>query len=80
MTTPHIPQPTSGQEIDRGTYEVIRDRLLAQARILAEKTNALNQRRLDLFGSSELAIIGSERIRTVHNCIPRDIINAGRYM
>lgn len=80
MTTPHIPPTTSGQEIDRGTYEVIRDRLLAQAKTLAEKTNALNQRRLDLFGSSELAIIGSERIRTVHNCIPRDIINAGRYM
>jgi hypothetical protein len=63
--------------VDRGTYEIIRDRLLAQARQLGEKVEALNARRLELFGGGEMAVIGSERIRTEHNCVPRDITGAG---
>src|SRR6185436_11226525 len=63
--------------VDRGTYEIIRDRLLAQARRLGEKVEALNARRLDLFGGGEMAVIGSERIRTEHNCVPRDITGVG---
>ena len=51
--------------VDRGTYEIIRDRLLAQARQLGDKVDALNARRLELFGGGEMTVIGSERIRTV---------------
>ena len=64
-------------QVDRGTYEIIRDRLLAQARQLGEKVDALNARRLELFGGGEMAVIGSERIRTEHNCVPRDITGVG---
>jgi hypothetical protein len=63
--------------VDRGTYEIIRDRLLVQARQLGEKVDTLNSRRLELFGGGEMAVIGSERIRTEHNCVPRDITGVG---
>jgi len=68
------PQPPT---VDRGTYEIIRDRLLAQARQLGDKVDALNARRLELFGGGEMTVIGSERIRTEHNCVPRDITGVG---
>ncbi len=63
--------------VDRGTYEIIRDRLVAQGRALGEKADALNAKRQELFGSTELAIVGSERIRTENNCVPRDIVGVG---
>ncbi|MCW2915425.1 MAG: hypothetical protein JWN52_3493, partial [Actinomycetia bacterium] len=37
-------------------------------------------RRLELFGSSELRLIGTERIRTEHNCVPRDLVSIGGLM
>ncbi len=67
------PQPT----VERGTYEIIRDRLIERGRVLGERAEALNAKRLALFGSTELAVIGSERIRTENNCVPRDIVSVG---
>ncbi|HEY0141566.1 MAG TPA: DNA repair ATPase [Thermoanaerobaculia bacterium] len=63
--------------IERGTYEVIRDRLSAQGKTLAEKAARLNARRIELFGGAEMALLGSDRIRTENNCVPRDIAEAG---
>ena len=63
--------------IERGTYEVIRDRLSAQGKTLAEKSARLNARRIELFGGAEMALLGSDRIRTENNCVPRDIAEAG---
>lgn len=71
-----VAEPQTPQ-VDRGTYEIIRDRLLVHARQLGEKVEALNARRLELFGGGEMAVIGSERIRTEHNCVPRDITGVG---
>ncbi len=70
------PQPT----VERGTYEIIRDRLIERGRVLGERAEALNAKRLELFGSTELAVIGSERIRTENNCVPRDIVSGGERM
>lgn len=64
-------------DLDRGTYEVIRDRLLSQAKGLRQRAEALNARRLELFGATELTVVGSERIRTEHNCVPRDLASVG---
>ena len=78
--------PTTGEDgredaanpsIERGTYEIIRDRLTAQASTLDRKTQAVNARRLELFGGMELAVIGNERLRTANNCVPRDIVRVG---
>ena len=67
-------------EIERGTYEIIRDRLLGHGKILAERADGLNKKRLEIFGSTELAVLGNERIRTENNCIPRDIKEVGNHL
>ncbi len=65
------------QTIERGTYEIIRDRLLEQSKSLGAKADGLNAQRLELFGASELAVVGSERIRTENNCVPCDMAAVG---
>ncbi|MGK3205748.1 DNA repair ATPase [Amycolatopsis sp. MEPSY49] len=61
-------------QLDAGTYEVLRVRLAAQAAELANRADELNARRLEVFGSAQLALVGTERIRTANNCVPRDIV------
>lgn len=61
--------------LDARTYEVLRQRLADQAKELARRAEALNTRRLDTFGSTELRLIGGERIRTENNCVPRDLVS-----
>ncbi|MCH9651057.1 MAG: DNA repair ATPase [Deltaproteobacteria bacterium] len=63
--------------LEQGTYEVVRDRLLEQAGNLKTAANRLNTERLELFGSTEMSVVGSERIRTQNNCVPRDIAAVG---
>ncbi|MFP3986971.1 DNA repair ATPase [Streptomyces sp. E11-3] len=63
--------------LDAGTYEVLRDRLAGQAAELARRAETLNTRRTEAFGSTELALTGTERIRTENNCVPRDIASVG---
>jgi hypothetical protein len=63
--------------VDQGTYELLRDRLLASARVLRQKAEALNGKRIEVFGSTELRLLSSERIRTENNCVPRDIVAVG---
>ena len=63
--------------IEQGTYEIIRDRLVKQAKGLGEKAQTLNAERISVFGGTEMGIIGNERIRTENNCVPRDIVEVG---
>ena len=60
-----------------GSYEVLRDRLAAQAKELATKAEQLNERRQEAFGGSELEIAGQVRVRTENFCVPRDIVQVG---
>jgi hypothetical protein len=60
--------------LDAGTYEVLRARLAEHAAALATRAEKLNTDRLDVFGGTELRLIGTERIRTENNCVPRDIV------
>lgn len=66
------------RSLDAGTYEVLRARLREQTGELARRTEELNNRRLEVFGGTELSLLGTERIRTEHNCVPRDIVSVGR--
>ncbi|MBY8854630.1 DNA repair ATPase, partial [Saccharothrix sp. MB29] len=50
-------------------------RRAAPAAGLARRAEALNAQRLEVFGSTELALLGTERIRTEHNCVPRDCVS-----
>ncbi len=60
-----------------GAYEIIRNRLNQQANILGEKLTALNEKRVETFGSTQMTVMGRTRIRTENLCVPRDIIDMG---
>ncbi|MEU4540359.1 DNA repair ATPase [Streptosporangium sp. NPDC023825] len=72
--------PGEGAGLDAGTYEVLRARLAEQAAELARQSDALNAERLAVFGGAELRLVGTERIRTENNCVPRDIVSVGGLM
>ncbi|WP_440087179.1 DNA repair ATPase [Streptosporangium sp. LJ11] len=72
--------PGEGAGLDAGTYEVLRARLAEQAAELARQSDALNAERLAVFGGTELRLVGTERIRTENNCVPRDIVSVGGLM
>ncbi|MZE72163.1 DNA repair ATPase, partial [Streptomyces sp. SID5789] len=63
--------------LDTGTYEVLRDRLTAQAAELARRAEALNTRRIEEFGSLRLELDGTEHLRTGPACVPRDLVSVG---
>ncbi|MEG3629945.1 DNA repair ATPase [Streptomyces poriticola] len=68
---------SGGTDLDTGTYEVLRDRLTAQAAELARRAEALDARRTEEFGSQRLELAGTERLRTEHTAVPRDITVVG---
>ena len=63
-----------------GAYEIIRQRLIDQAEELNQKTQQLNQARLDEFGSSGMNVLARVRVRTENNCIARDIVQVGEHL
>ncbi len=85
-TTPATPTPapetaaapSAASTLGSATYEIIRQRLQAQGTLLRERVNLLNARRQDVFGNVEFKLLQSDRITTVHNCIPRDMVQLGR--
>ena len=68
---------TGTTSLDTGTYEVLRDRLTAQAAELARRAEALNARRAEEFGSVRLELAGTGRLHTEHACVPRDLVAVG---
>ncbi|VGO11619.1 hypothetical protein PDESU_00164 [Pontiella desulfatans] len=66
-----------GAQLESGTYEVIRGRLNTHARDLLTRIDQLDQQRREVFGSIETTLLGTERITTENNCIPRDMIEVG---
>ncbi|MFI7634008.1 DNA repair ATPase [Nonomuraea sp. NPDC049400] len=67
-------------DLEAGTYEVLRNRLQTQAKALTAAAERLNGERLKVFGGAELRLLGTERIRTENNCVPRDIVSLGDVM
>lgn len=61
--------------LEGGNYELLRTRLQDDARGLLQLAEGLNQARKDAFGGQELVVIGNERVRTEHKCVPRNIVN-----
>jgi hypothetical protein len=66
--------------LEGSAYEIIRGRLQTQSQALGEKVATLNARRLALFGTTEMAVLANERVRTENNCIPIDIVNVNGMM
>jgi hypothetical protein len=71
------PAAPEAAAIEQGTYEVLRTRLVDQARGLRGQVESLNAKRLELFGGQDMEVIGSEKIRTKNACLPRDIVSIG---
>ncbi|MGK4003452.1 DNA repair ATPase [Sorangium sp. So ce1036] len=69
------PAPQAADSLDGGNYEVIRRRLVERAEELGRRAEALNARRKEVFGGSDLALIENARVRTENNCLPRDIVS-----
>ncbi|WP_372470673.1 DNA repair ATPase [Nonomuraea aurantiaca] len=77
---PGATAPAGQVGLEAGTYEVLKSRLEAQAKALAAATEGVNAQRLTVFGGTELRLLGTERIRTDNNCVPRDIVSLGGVM
>ncbi len=74
-SAPAVPAAVPAAVPEGGSYEVIRRRLIDRAAELGKKAEALNARRKQVFGGAELALIENGRVRTEHNCLPRDIVS-----
>jgi len=76
------PTASTASQIDQavaegGAYEVLRRRLVEQGAQLRGIAESLNAQRLAEFGSSQMAAVGRLRVRTEHNCVPRDLVQVG---
>ncbi|WP_405745421.1 DNA repair ATPase [Streptomyces sp. NBC_01525] len=63
-----------------GTYEVLRDRLLAAAGELAERARALNARRTEEFGGAGLELRATGRLESAAPCLPGDVVEVGGHL
>ncbi|SNT54020.1 DNA repair ATPase [Actinacidiphila glaucinigra] len=68
-------QPHGG--LEAGTYKVLRTRLTGAARQLADRARALNDRRVETFGSGGLRPARSGHLRTADACVPRGVASVG---
>lgn len=66
------------ETLDRGTYELLRERVRGHGRELAARIEKVNAARKKTFGGIEPELIATERISTEHSCVPRDIAAVGK--
>jgi hypothetical protein len=64
-------------QLEEGTYEIIRNRLLKQGEELRRRIDLLNSARKKVFGSIETRLLSSNRITTENNCVATDIVPVG---
>ncbi|MDG2471388.1 MAG: DNA repair ATPase [Pirellulaceae bacterium] len=64
-------------QLERSTYEIIRNRLQSHAQELRSRLGRLNDERREVFGSIETKLVETARITTDHNCVPRDMVPIG---
>ncbi len=62
------------------TFELLKKRLGAASAILRTKVDALNAKRLELFGRVELKLLARLTARTENNCVDRDIVRVGNWL
>lgn len=67
--------PESG--LQRGTYEIIQNRLKSHAAELRARLDRLNADRRDVFGSIPTELVSTQRITTENNCTAADMVAIG---
>lgn len=65
------------EQLEGGSYEVIRARLEKQGEDLQRRLGILNEARKEIFGAIETTLVSTERVTTEHNCVARDLIAIG---
>ena len=65
------------EQLEGGTYEIIRSRLREHGKMLRARLDQLNEARRAVFGSIKTTLLSTERITTANNCTPRDIYAVG---
>jgi len=63
----------SNDDMENSSYEVIKSRLISRGQDLSDRVEKINVARKEVFGSIETKLLGSERIITENNCVPRDM-------
>ena len=76
------PQPDPQNEsneptLERGTYEIIQNRLRSHSAELNSRLQKLNNERRNVFGAIPTELVSKQRITTEHNCTARDIVPIG---
>ena len=64
-------------QLERGTYEIIQNRLQSYSDDLRDRIHKLNEQRREVFGSIPTELISTQRITTSHNCTAQDIVPIG---
>ena len=72
------PQTESNEPtLERGTYEIIQNRLKSHSAELDARLQKLNNERRNVFGAIPTELVSKQRITTAHNCTARDIVPIG---
>ena len=67
-------------QLEGGSYELIRTRLIAVGADLAAKADTLNAQREETFGTTHLSVVSNRNVRTDNNCVPRDIVSVADHL
>lgn len=70
-------QSANESQLERSTYEIIRNRLETHAGELRNRMEQLNELRREVFGSIPTELKGTERVNTANNCVACDIVAVG---
>ena len=71
------PGAEAPEQLEGGTYEVLRRRLQKHGDDLRARLSKLNSARQTVFGAVEPSLVATERISTEYNCVARDIVSIG---
>jgi len=69
----------SSEQLERGTYEIIRNRLKSHGGELQNRLEQLNEERREVFGSIPTQLISTQRVTTEYNCTAQDIAPVGPF-
>ncbi|HRF01808.1 MAG TPA: DNA repair ATPase [Pirellulaceae bacterium] len=75
--TPTAPDDRGAANLEKSTYEIIRQRLNDGGSELRTRLAKLDAARRDVFGSIPNQLLATQRITTANNCVARDIVSIG---
>lgn len=75
--SPPPPDPRASADLSGGAYEILRKRLNTHGGTLRERVDQLNAARQEVFGGVRAELVGTERVLTDNNCVPRDMVALG---